>query len=146
MTLNQPKAARKTRPLTFVSEIPTQKLSEFWGRLERGELCASKCSKCGYTSFPPVADCPRCLNSEPEWVKLDGTGEIESFTRIAIKPASFAGQATYTVVLVKMKEGVKVLAWLNDAKPDDVKVGARVSLVTAISEHGPSYAFTLRPD
>lgn len=146
MPLKPAKRVLKTRPITFVSEIPTQKLSEFWNRLEKGEVYASKCRKCGSISFPPVADCSRCLKSEQEWIKLEGKGEIETFTHIAIRPASFASHEAYTVAVAKMKEGVKVLAWVTDAKTSDVKVGSKVKLVAKNSEYGPSYAFTLSGD
>lgn len=94
-------------------------------------------------SFPPVADCSRCLNSGLTWVELQGEGEIETFTHIVIRPASFQGHPTYTVAVAKMKEGVKVLAWLVGAKLGDVKVGAKVKLAAKESDEGPTYAFTL---
>ncbi len=146
MTLNPQKTPLRTRQITFVSDIPTRKLTEFWTRLEKGEVNASKCHRCGNTSFPPVADCSRCLNSEQEWIKLEGKGQIETFTHISIRPASFTSNEPYTVAVARMKEGVKVLAWVTDAKPSDVKVGSKVKLVAKNSEYGPSYAFTLSED
>ena len=143
MTLKPPKRTFKSRPITFTSEIATQKLSEFWSGLEKGEVYASKCRKCGNICFPPVADCSRCLGSEQEWIKLDGKGEIETYTHIAIRPASFKDHEAYTVAVAKMKEGVRVLAWIADAKPTEVKIGAKVKLVAKNPESGLTYAFTI---
>jgi uncharacterized OB-fold protein len=42
-----------------------------------------------------------------------------------------------------MKEGAKVLAWLEGAKLGNVKVGAKVKLIGKVTEVGPTYAFTL---
>lgn len=133
----------KSRPITFVHEIPTDRLAEFWKGLGEGKVYASKCPSCGRLSFPPAADCSNCLHSGAEWVEIQGEGEIETFTHIIIRPASFAGHETYTVAVAKMREGVKVLAWLTGTKLSDVKVGARVKLSATETEEGPSYAFTL---
>jgi len=143
MALSPPVRRLKSRPITFVFELPTEKLTEFWNGLEKGKVYASKCKKCGYITFPPTADCSHCLNQEMEWVDIQGEGEIETFTHIVIRPASFQKYPTYTVAVVKMNAGVKVLAWLTSAKLGDVKVGARVRLAAVPSEDGPSYGFTL---
>ncbi|HXX72117.1 MAG TPA: Zn-ribbon domain-containing OB-fold protein [Candidatus Acidoferrales bacterium] len=143
MALSPPVRRLKSRPITFVFEIPTDKLREFWEGLEKGKVYASKCKKCGKLSFPPTADCARCLNKEIEMVDIQGEGEIETFTHIVIRPASFQSQPTYTVTVAKMNSGVTVLAWLTGAKLSDVKVGAKVRLAAVQSPDGPSYGFTL---
>lgn len=143
MTLDPPVRRLRSRPLTFIFEIPTDRLTQFWTGLRKGKVYASKCAKCGTLSFPPVFDCSQCLQSGPEWVELREEGEIETFTHIAVRPASFADQDTYTVVVARMNEGVKVLAWLIGAKLSEVKVGAKVKLVAKGSKEEPPYAFTL---
>lgn len=143
MTLTPPMRRLKSRPVTFIFEIPTEKLTEFWNGLEKGKVYASKCPKCGNISFPPVADCSRCLTSGLEWIELQGEGEIETFTHIVIRPASFQSHPNYTVAVAKMKEGVKVLAWLTGTKLSNAKIGAKVKLVAKETEEGPTYAFTL---
>jgi uncharacterized OB-fold protein len=125
-----------------VFELPTDKLTEFWNGLEKGKVYASKCKKCGHITFPPATDCSRCLNSGVEWVEIQGEGEVETFTHIVIRPASFQSHPTYTVAVVRMNAGVKVLAWLTGTKLSDVKVGAKVRLTAIQSEDGPSYGFT----
>jgi len=143
MALSPPVRRLKSRPITFIFELPTDKLTEFWNGLEKGKVYASKCKKCGHITFPPAADCSQCLNQEMEWVDIQGEGEIETFTHIVIRPASFQSHPTYTVAVAKMSAGVKVLAWLTSAKLSDVKVGAKVKLAAVQSEDGPSYGFTL---
>jgi len=142
MALTPPVRRLKSRPVTFIFEIPTDKLKEFWDGLERGKVYASKCAKCGNISFPPVADCSRCLSSELKWIELQGEGEVETFTHIVIRPLSFQSHPTYTVAVAKMKEGVKILAWLTGTKLGNVKIGMRVRLVAKETDEGPTYAFT----
>lgn len=143
MTATQPFQSLRSRPITFVFEIPTHKLAEFWEGLEGGKVYASKCANCGNISFPPVADCSLCYHSGVRWIELENEGEIETFTHVKIRPASFVSNDSYTVAVAKMKEGMKILAWVADAQPEDVEVGARVKLVARNSDHGPSYAFIL---
>jgi uncharacterized OB-fold protein len=143
MTLSPPVRRLKSRPITFIFELPTDKLREFWEGLEKGKVYASTCKKCGHTTFPPVADCSHCLNREMEWIDIQGEGELETFTHIVIRPMSFQNHPTYTVAVAKMSSGVKVLAWLTSPKLSDVKVGAKVKLSAVQSEDGPSYGFTL---
>jgi hypothetical protein len=143
MALSPPVRRLKSRPITFIFELPTEKLREFWDGLEKGKVYASKCKKCGHITFPPTADCSNCFNQEMEWVDIQGEGEIETFTHIVIRPPSFQNHPTYTVAVARMNAGVKVLAWLKSAKLSDVKVGAKVRLAPVQSEDGPRYGFTL---
>lgn len=141
MALTPPVRRLKSRPITFVFEIPTDKLKKFWDGLGRGKVYASKCPNCGKISFPPVADCSSCLRSGLEWIALQGEGEIETFTHIVIRPQSFQSNPTYTVAVAKMKEGVRVLAWLTGTKLGNAKIGMKVKLVAKETEEGPTYAF-----
>ena len=143
MALSPPVRRLKSRPITFIFELPTEKLKEFWEGLEKGKVYASKCKKCGYISFPPVVGCSHCFNQEVDWVDVQGEGELETFTHIVIRPASFQSHPTYTVAVARMNSGVKVLAWLTSPKLSDVKVGAKVKLAAVQSPDGPSYGFTL---
>ena len=143
MALSPPVRRLKSRPVTFIFELPTEKLTEFWNGLEKGKVYASKCKKCGLLTFPPKVDCSQCLSQGVEWVDIQGEGEIETFTHIVIRPTSFMNHPTYTVAVVRMKAGVKVLAWLTSAKLSDVKIGAKVRLAAVQSEDGSSYGFTL---
>jgi uncharacterized OB-fold protein len=143
MALSPPVRRLKSRPITFIFELPTDKLKEFWEGLEKGKVYASKCKKCGRITFPPVADCSQCLNQNMEWIDVQGEGEIETFTHIVIRPQSFQNYPTYTVAVARMNSGVKVLAWLKSAKLGDVKVGAKVRLAPVQSQDGPTYGFTL---
>lgn len=52
---------------------------EFYRRLEDGQLATTRCERCGRTSFPPVARCPRC-GEAPAWVELPRRGRLYAFT------------------------------------------------------------------
>lgn len=132
----------KSRPITIVQEIPISKTLKFWEGLKEGKICATKCCKCGKLYFPPSADCPSCICSEVTWVELSSEAEVEAFTHIVVRPATFIEQKPYTVAIGRLKEGVKVLAWLTGFKLSQVKVGTKVRLVAKITQEGnPTYEF-----
>jgi uncharacterized OB-fold protein len=119
----------KSRSTKMEFEIPISKTKAFWDGIEEGEVRATRCKDCGELLFPPVADCPRCGSTDVEWVKLDGRGEVEAFTHVIVKPTSFQNRPPYTIVICKLVDGVKVLAWLKDAEITEIEVGMKVKLV-----------------
>ena len=134
--------AVKSRPITIVQEIPISRTVKFWEGLKDGKVYATECCKCGKLYFPPSADCPGCLCSEVNWVELSSEAEIEAFTHIVVRPTTFLQQRPYTVAIGRLKEGVKVLAWLSGFKLSQIKVGMKVKLVAkATQDANPTYEF-----
>lgn len=132
----------RTRPLTLSQEIPISKTQKFWEGLKEGKIYGTKCVKCGTLYFPPVTDCSNCRSSEVEWVGLSSEAEIETYTHVVIRPGSFQHFKPYTVAIGKLKEGVKVLAWLTGVKLSEIRTGMKVKLVAKIAEDGsPTYEF-----
>lgn len=140
MAFGPPTRALKSKPLTFAFDIPTNKTARFWDELDAGKVYGTKCKKCGHKYFPPVVDCAECLSSDMEWIDLTGEeGEVETFTHVIVRPTSFAEHETYTVAVARLKQGVKVLAWLSGLKLGQAKVGMKVKLVGRPSPEGSSY-------
>jgi len=50
-----------------VSFVPYTKVTEFADELKAGRLVGSVCRSCGQVSFPPRADCIKCLSPDFEW-------------------------------------------------------------------------------
>jgi len=142
MAKAQPPTIR-TRPLNLVYNVPINKTQKFWDGIKEGKVYTTRCKKCQKLFFPPVADCPTCLSSDMEWVELSREAEVETFTHISIKPASFQAYENYTIAIGRLKEGVRVLAWLIGAQLKDVKVGMKVKLATKVMPDGMlTYEFT----
>ncbi len=132
----------KSREVKIVQNIPVSKTLKFWEGLKEGKVYATKCTKCGKLHFPPVADCSDCLSSDLEWVELSREAEIETFTHVVVRPTSFQQNRPYTVAIGRLKEDVKVLAWLTGFKISEVKVGMKAKLVAKVTREGePSYEF-----
>lgn len=132
----------RCRSLRLAYTIPVGRIEKFWEGLREGKVYATKCKKCGKIHFPPVADCPDCYASDVEWVQLSGEAEVEAFTHVVIRPGDFSSYEPYTIAIGKLKEGVKVFAWLTGAEFSDIKVGMKVKLVARKAPDGSlSYAF-----
>jgi len=132
----------KSKEIKIVQEIPISKTLKFWEGLKQGKVYATKCKKCGKLYFPPAADCPECVSSEMEWIELSDEAEVETFTHVVIRPTSFQQNKPYTVAIGRLKEGVKVLAWLTGFKLSEIKVGMKVKLVAKLTPEGnPTYEF-----
>ena len=126
----------RSRPLNIIYNIPISKTLKFCEGIKEGKIYTTKCKKCGKLYVPPVGDCANCLSSDMEWVELSGEGEIETFTHVIVKPASFQNEPPYTVAIARLKEGVRALAWLTGVKKRDVKVGLKVKLVARVTPEG----------
>ena len=127
--INDQKSGNKlwvsTRELTLRYQIPINKVNRFFEGLKEGKLLATRCNKCGTIYFPPQADCPKCRVSSLDWIELPTEGEVIAFTKINVKPMSFSHYNDYVVGVVKLTNGVNVLAWINTDSP---KVGMKVRL------------------
>ena len=140
--MDKPLALKSARTLQITYNLPISKTSKFWQGLKEGKIYATTCQKCGKLHFPPVADCGDCGSSDMTWSELDGEGEIETFTQVVVKPASFSEEPDYIVAIARLREGVRVLAWLTGIEREDVKVGMKVKLVAkAVSSDRVSYEF-----
>jgi len=133
------KSAR-TLPLTY--EIPISKTNTFWEGLKENKIFTTRCKKCGELYFPPSSDCPNCLSADMDWVEISGEAELETFTQIVVRPATFAKYEPYIVAIGRLKEGVRALAWLTGIKREDIRVGMKIKLVGKVGPEGtPTYEF-----
>ncbi len=124
---------KSTRTLQITYNLPISRTSKFWQGLKEGRIFATKCQECGKLYFPPVADCGKCGSSNLKWKELDGRGELETFTQVVVKPASFSKEPDYIVAIARLKEGVRALAWLIGVEREDVQVGMKTRLVAKVT-------------
>jgi hypothetical protein len=99
--------------------------------LEEGKIMATKCRNCGEVNFPPRADCANCLSSDVEWVQLSGKGKLITYTTAHFAPVGFEDDAPYTLALVELEEGPRVLAHLSkEISEEEAKIGMTLELVS----------------
>ena len=100
---------------------------------QRYALIAAKCKSCGAINLPRGVNCVKCgkvLESEP--TRLSGTGKIYCFTTISRggSPPEFSIQqnlaGTYSVAVVELDEGPKIVAQMTDCKAEELRIGLAV--------------------
>lgn len=116
-----------------VNFVPYSKVSDFAVHLKDGRLMASVCDECETLSFPPRADCPECMSGSFHFKELNGRGVVYTYSTVAAAPTGFDDIAPYTVAVVDLEEGGRLLAWTGDTI-DEVEIGMPVQVVPRIFE------------
>jgi hypothetical protein len=102
----------------------------YWAGLARGELLLQRCRDCGHVQFYQRAMCGRCLSASVEPRPASGRGSIYSFSTVYRPPsAEFKDDVPYTVVLVELSEGPRMISTLIDTPPETVRIGQPVEIV-----------------
>ncbi len=102
--------------------------SGFWEGVERHELVFEKCKGCGNWIHPPRPMCPRCHSLEKEWAPSTGKGTIYSWVTYRESPHP-GFKAPYSVVLVELEEGMRLVSNMVDIKPEEISIGMPVEVV-----------------
>jgi uncharacterized OB-fold protein len=116
-----------------VNFSPYTKVTDFAQYLKDGYLMATRCKKCGATSFPPRADCVECLSDEFEFFEISGKATLHTFTKIVAAPTGFEEVVPYTVGVVDLEETGRLLAWIGESIPEDkIEIGMEMQVVPQI--------------
>jgi uncharacterized OB-fold protein len=95
---------------------------EFWEAVERGELLVQKCLSCGGLQMYPRRSCVACSASEITYVPVSGQGKIYTFsTVLKYAPSDFAEDVPYTLAVVTLDEGPRMLTRIVDSDPDGLR-------------------------
>jgi uncharacterized OB-fold protein len=115
---------------------------EFYGYCKAHELRFQRCLDCGTWRHAPRDACAHCGSFAVEWALSCGRGKLFSWTTTwqAMMPA-FAAQVPYSPAIVELDEGVRLVSWIVDARPEDLELGMRlevvfIDLTPEISVHG----------
>lgn len=117
-----PAATRIEPPVTETSR-------PFWDATRDRRLVLQWCATCERPVWYPREVCPRCFGSTLEWRPASGRGEIYAVT-IEHKPQNpaMADLAPYTVALVALDEGVRMLSSVVGTPAAEVRIAQRVQV------------------
>ncbi len=90
--------------------VSQTKISQMLSYLEKGQLAGTRCAKCKTLHFPPTADCSRCRGTGFDWVQLDGSCTLVTFTEVYFAPPQFQTDTPYLLGLAELNEGPRVFA------------------------------------
>jgi uncharacterized protein len=104
--------------------------AEFYQFCKDHELRFQRCKDCRTWRHIPRDMCAKCGSFNWEWDRSSGKGKLFSWTT-AIQPMmpQFAGEVPYSPAIVELEEGVRMVTWLVDVKPDDLKLGMPLEVV-----------------
>lgn len=90
-----------------------------------------RCRACGTYRFPATTFCPECQSNDTEWVQSAGRGHIFSWivVRHPIPANAYKDEVPYTVALVTLVEGPRIVANIVDCPPGDIKPDLPVEVV-----------------
>jgi uncharacterized OB-fold protein len=112
-------------------EPPVTPLSEpFWEATRRREFLLQWCRHCDEPIFYPREVCPRCLEAQLDWRPASGRGTVHAVSvqhRPGMPLPAFI-DGPYTVALIELAEGVRVMSNVTGCLPDEVSVGMPVTM------------------
>jgi len=114
-------------------EKPLPKLNgdtiPFWEGCQRHELRFQQCLDCGHVRWPPSDICPRCHAAASRWIISRGTGRVYTFAvyHVAFHPG-FAADLPYTVAVVALDEGPRLLTNIVGCRPEEVRCDMAVAV------------------
>ncbi len=105
------------------------------------EITIRRCPSCRNTYLEDVDLCPVCLALTPTVTEMAaGTGKIYSFTRVHVAPEQFKNIVPYYLVIIELDAGPRLMARVQTAEGDHIRVDAPVELVSQES----GYVFALK--
>jgi len=100
----------------------------FWEGVKGHQLVFQRCKDCATWVHPPRPACPKCRSFEKEWVPSKGKGTIYSWVTYMESPHP-AFKTPYSVVLVELDDGVRLISNMVDTKPEEISIGMPVEVV-----------------
>ena len=91
--------------------------------LAEERLVIQRCAACTRHAFPPRRRCPHCKQDALSFVEPSGQGTVYAATIISRRQGR---GGDYNVVIVELEEGVRLMGRVEDAEPDEVRIGLPV--------------------
>ncbi|SHH15185.1 Zn-ribbon domain-containing OB-fold protein [Halobaculum gomorrense] len=113
--------------MTDLDASDPRTLPGFFDALAEGELLGGVCADCGQVLLPPRPACYACGSRAVDVEPQSPGGTIFSYTEVHAAPPAFAADAPYTVAVVELADGGRLLGRV-DADYADVAIGDPVEL------------------
>ncbi len=107
----------------------------YFEQLAQGRFVIPQCQDCARHHFYPRVVCPHCGSDALRWVEPSGRGEIYSTTIVRAKGGD------YTVCLVDLDEGPRLMSRVVDMPVDAVRIGLRVRARIDAGDGAPLLVF-----
>jgi uncharacterized OB-fold protein len=108
----------------------------YWAGAASGELRYRRCAACSAAIFYPRSICPKCGTPDPAWEVSKGAGRVYACTTVHRAPPAFADKAPYTILLVDLDEGFRMMGGLVAEGGAEISIGDRVTVTFAEGPDG----------
>ena len=109
-----------------VIPVPTPETKHYWEGAKAGELRLQACNSCAETYFPPRAFCPKCGSRDVKVVKASGRGRLYSYIINHLPSPGYT--PPFTVAIVELEEGPRLMTNLLGVEPDPAKIELDMAL------------------
>lgn len=94
----------------------------FWDATRERRLLIQECRDCGKKIFYPKKYCPHCRSTDIEWAECSGEGRVYSFSTLylGVHP-KFQKDAPYTIAIIELNEGVRLMSNIVNCDPQDIQ-------------------------
>lgn len=131
---DQARSAGQNAEAAPVPPVPLD-VAFFWEGVDTGELRIQRCSGCGTLRHPPRPMCPNCRSLEHDYVVSAGKGVVYSFV-VHHHPPVPGRQMPFTVAVIELDEGTRIVGNVIDIDPAEVTVGLPVEVAFVTNEAG----------
>ena len=112
----------------------------YFEQLAQGRFAIPQCQDCARHHFYPRVVCPHCGSDALRWVEPSGRGEVYSTTVVRAKGGD------YTVCLVDLEEGPRLMSRVVDIPVDAVRIGQRVRARIDVVDGAPLLVFVAQTE
>jgi uncharacterized OB-fold protein len=114
----------------YIAELPQPTLDSqaFWDGCQRQQLLLQHCGSCQHVFYYARRLCPACGSTELSWQASSGRGTLYSASQVqvAFQGPHWQSQLPYTVVLVDLEEGPRMLSRWAGGPEHRPQMGQRV--------------------
>lgn len=110
----------------------TRDTQPYWDFASKGGFAWQKCSACGSLQNVPRSICAECRSNQIDWVEVEPRGKIVSISRVHRAPnKQFSSQTPYTIVLVELDAGFRLMFNLVGGGTETAIIGDRVEIFSS---------------
>ena len=115
-------------------------IGTYLAELKNGRIIGRACYRCNRIMIPPRMFCELCFRPSDEWVHLEDTGRVNTFSIVHVNwDASRRGPKEEPLIPAVIEidgasKGMGIMHMLGEVKPDDLEIGMKVKAVWKKSE------------
>jgi hypothetical protein len=107
-------------------------IGRYLAELKEGRIIGTKCRKCRRTVVPPRIFCEWCFRPMDEWVHLQDTGKVVTFSLCYVTWDVKRIEEPMLPAVIEIdgtSHGIGIMHLLGEVDPKEVKIGMRVKAV-----------------